>query len=165
MFLQEIYEVEDCEYWNPTGVSYNSTSSTDRKVLSGLEDIEFTPKANYEVSFKLNADTFGKRLYFISKPQSTSSSNFYGFGGDIDTQYGSMTLRTTSSSNYKVNSRTNPMKFKFVFTGSTVQFYANDTLITTHSVNWIQQYAPYVFSWGIWNTGTVTASEIKVKQL
>ena len=164
MFSSETYEVQDCWYWNETGITYNSTSSTDRRVMSGLEDIEYTPTGKFEMSFTLEADTYGKRFYFISKTQSTSSSNKYGIGADIDTSYCNLVLRTTSSSG-EHTTRTNPATFKFVIDGSNIDMYCNGSLVTTKTASWFTGYAPYVFTWGIWNTGTVTASNLKIKPL
>ena len=108
-----------------------------------MEDtLEFTPNGNFEFSYTEADTSNGKRLYLISKPQSTSTSNNYGIGGDIDASSVAVTLRTTSSSR-KANSGRN----------------------TWTNVNWWSTYAPYTLSYAIWGTGTGTWTNIKIKPL
>ena len=166
-FVSETYSIEDCFYWNATGLTYTSNSSTDRKVLTGLEDtLEFTPNGNFEFSYT-EADTgVGKRLYLISKIQSTSTSNNYGIGGDIDTNSVAVTLRTTSSSRKANNGKVSPSSFKFIIDGTDVSGYIDGTLKNTWTnVNWWSTYAPYTLSYAIWGTGTGTWTNIKIKPL
>lgn len=167
MFVSEIYALEDCFYWNATGLTYTSNSSTDRKVLTGLEDtLEFTPNGNFEFSYTEADTSNGKRLYLISKPQSTSTSNNYGIGGDIDASSVAVTLRTTSSSRKANNGRVSPSSFKFIIDGTDVSGYIDGTLKNTWTnVNWWSTYAPYTLSYAIWGTGTGTWTNIKIKPL
>lgn len=161
----ETYSLEDCYYWNEQGITVTSNSSSDRKVVSGLEDVvNFIPNGDFEFSFTLQDSTSGKRLYLISVPQSTSTTNYYGIGGDIATNNLELALRTTST-DYTTAPKTNPANFKFVRNGADIQMYANDNLVTTKTASWIDQYAPYTISWAVWATGTATAKNIKIKQL
>ena len=163
--LSEIYVLEDCDYWNENGIIFTSNSNTDRRAYTGLESIiNYTPPNKFELSYTLESSTFGKRLYLTSISQSTSSSNYYAFGCDIDTRYCNCVLRITASTGTQTT-RTNPANFRIVRDGTTVKWYCNDVLIRTETVNWIDTYAPYTLSWGIWNTGTVIATNIKIKAL
>ena len=167
MFSSETYSIEDCYYWNEQGVTYTSNSNTDRKVLTGLENIvNFTPNGAFEFSFTLEDSSNGsKRLYLISKPQSSTTSNNYGIGANLGSSNNQLVVRTTTTSISGTSGKTNPADFKFIRNGTTLQMYHNDTLLDTKTVNWFDTYAPYTISWAIWNTGTITATNIKIKQL
>lgn len=166
--VSETYVIEDCYYWNATGISYTSTSTTDRRVLSGLEDvISYTPTGKFEFSFDLQDtnNNGSKRLYLISKGQSTSTTNYYGLGANEGSSNNQMVVRTTSTSISSATPKTNPATFKFVRDGDTVTMYHNSSVCDTKTLDWIDTYAPYTLSWGIWQTGTVTATNIKIKRL
>ena len=76
-----------------------------------------------------------------------------------------MVVRTTSTSISGATPKTNPATFKFVRDGNTVTMYHNGSLCDTKTVTWIDTYAPYTISWAIWQTGTITATNIKIKPL
>ena len=76
-----------------------------------------------------------------------------------------MVIRTTSSSQQVTQSSNYPAHIKWVVEGNTTKGYVDDTLARTDSVSWWGTYAPYIFKWGIWNSGTVTVTNIKVKAL
>ena len=164
MFSSETYSIEDCYYYNSTGISYTSNSTSDRQVSTGLESFEFNPPSKWELSFDLEASTYGKRFYLVSKAQSTTS-NKYGLGGDIDTNACASVLRTTASDSVSGTKVSGTNSFKFSIDGTSLTQYVNGSSLRTKTVSWWDTYKPYVFKWGIWNTGTVTVTNIKVKPL
>ena len=165
MLVSKTYGIEDCIYYNLTGVTINSSTSSDIQQASGLEAFEFTPPTNWEYSFDLEADSYGKRWYLVSKPQSSSGNNRYGLGGNVDTTYNQIGIRTTSSSFVNASKNGNKGSWKFVVEGTSVKQYFNDNLERTSEVSWFNTYAPYYFKWGTWNTGTATVTNIKIKPL
>ena len=86
-------------------------------------------------------------------------------GGNIDTNYNQIGIRTTSSSFVNVSKTGNKGSWKFVVEGTSVKEYINDNLERTSEVSWFNTYAPYYFKWGTWNTGTATVTNIKIKPL
>ena len=167
IFVSETYSLEDCYYYNSTGISFTSNSTTDRQESTGIEAFEFTPPSHWELSYDITDTSNSKRLYFVSKPQSTGGSNKYGVGSDTNssTYNCSMVLRTTSSaSQYHVGSGL-PVSCRWEIDGTTTKGYVEDSLVRTDTVNWWGSYAPYIFKWGIWAKGTVTVTNIKIKPL
>ena len=166
-FVSETYAIEDCYYYNSTGITFTSNSTTDRQASTGIEAFEFTPPTNWQLSYIIQDTSNSKRIYLVSKSQSSSGSNRYGLGSDTNnsTHKVSMVLRTTSSNIKTVDSSTYPVPVKWEINGNTTKGYVDGTLVRTDTVTWWNSYAPYYFKWGIWQTGTVTVTEIKVKQL
>lgn len=167
MFLTKTYAIEDCTYWNATGCTFTSNSTTDRVEPTGLEAFEYTPPSHWQLSFDLYDDSNSKRFYLVSKPQSSSSSNKYGVGADTNssTHNVAMVLRTTTSASQQGNSSDYPAHIRWEIDNGTTKGYVGNTLVRTDSVNWWGSYAPYIFKWGIWAKGTVTVTNIKIKPL
>lgn len=76
-----------------------------------------------------------------------------------------MVVRTTSSNSKTVDSSNCPVPVKWEINGNTTKGYVDGALARTDTINWWNTYAPYYFKWGIWQTGTVTVTNIKVKAL
>ena len=165
--MSETFVIEDYTYWNPTGCSFTSNSSTDRQEPTGLEGFEFIPPTNWQLTYDLHDTTNSKRFYLVSKGQSTGGSNKYGVGADTNsnTHNIGMVLRTTTSSSQYQVSPDYPAHIKWVVEGTTTKGYVGNTLVRTDTVNWWNTYNPYIFKWGIWASGTVTVTNIKVKPL
>lgn len=166
MFLQEIFVVEDCVYYNPTGVTFVSNSSTDRVEPSGLEAFEYTPTGNFELTFDIDDTSTGKRFGLFSKNETTSTTTKYGVASNYTSNTKiNLVIRTTTSQSNEYNVSSKPNTVKFVRNGNNTALYLNNVLQTTQSITWWDSYAPYVFKWGIWATGTATITNIKIKAL
>ena len=166
-FVSETYSVVDADYYNPTGVTFTSNSSTDRKEASGLESYSYNVPSKFEVSYDYTITT-GSNLRWYFESTSQSSNNYgLGFQKNTNNNQGVFTVRTTSSSN--TNGGTialnQTVNIRIVRDGDSVQFYLDNTLITTKTVTWIDTYKPYTFGWGVWGTGTAKIENIIVKPL
>ena len=167
MFVSEIYSVVDADYYNPTGVTFTSSSSTDRKEQSGITYTYDTP-SKFEVSYDYTI-TSGSNLrwYFISDP--TGSSNQYGIGFQKaqNSNQGTFTVRTTSSSNMNGGTIALDQKvnIRIERDNNTFKCYVDETLVTTQTITWWDSHKPYGFAWGIWGTGTAKIENIIVKPL
>ena len=104
-------------------------------------------------------------MYFISVPQSTTTANYYGLGANLESNKVQIGYRTTTSTFMNQTPIINPVNIKFIREGDTVKGYIDGTLKRTDTLTWIDSNAPYTLSWGIWATGTVTATNIKIKKL
>ena len=167
-YSSEEVSLVDADYYNPTGVSFTSSSSTDRKEQSGITYTYSTP-SKFEVSYDYTI-TSGQNLrwYFITNP--TSSSNQYGIGFQkfANQNNGVVTVRTTSSSNVdKVGSISigQTVNIRIIRDNSTFQVYVGETLATTKTITWWDSHKPYGFAWGIWGVGAAKIENIIVKPL
>ena len=79
MFLQETYSIQDCDYWNATGLTYTSNSTADTTYSSG-ESYECSLNGNFEYSFRMTfKDKF--RFYLVGKNDTIiGTKTDYGIG-------------------------------------------------------------------------------------
>lgn len=165
ILLQEIYEVQDCKYYNATEQSYTSTYSSGDHSIVMTDTPTVDLPTNCEITFKIKTTINGSRFGLFHTISSTTCN--YGFGESNDsTQIGAF-YRTSSTSGWGSNT-TNPSnyhEFKFVKTGTTVEAFVDGVSKGTQTFSWIDDYSDYKFAWWVWRTGTIYAKDILIKAL
>ena len=165
--LQETYSIEDCKYWNETGITHTSTSTTDTSYPHEIS-YAYVPSTHYEVSFDYNMQT-GFRLYFCgTQVVNVGDTTDYGTGISRNAS-GKLVIsnRTNSTSNVTTNKSITAGTYytiKIEVEGTTRKVYLGNELIDTNSFNWLPNYT-YYFNWAIWEGGTVYMKNIKIKEL
>lgn len=101
----------------------------------------------------------------VDKAHTTSSSNGYGVGVNKNPTEWDNVVRTNQNNHNGYNSTNSSISCRIVRDGNNTSFYNDDTLVVTKSFNYWDSRAPYIFSWGIWDTGTITVTNIKIKPL
>lgn len=132
-----------------------------------MESYSYNVPSKFEVSYDYTITT-GSNLRWYFESTSQASNNYgLGFQKNTNSNQGVFTVRTTSSSN--TNGGTialnQTVNIRIVRNGNSVQFYLDNSLITTQTVTWIDTYKPYTFGWGIWGVGAAKVENIIVKPL
>lgn len=167
MFVSEIYSIQDCLLYDVGGFSKTTTTSTDTTYDSGYA-YSLASISDFEMEFDFN-NPLGFRLYFSSSNvTSTGQEILYGIGFCRNANGNFVfTERTTTTSNTAcqwISNDTNPYKIKF--NGNVVNVWVNDVQqITNKTLSWWNAHFPYYFDWAIWERGTGTVSNIKIKSL
>ena len=165
--VSEIYSIQDCLLYDIDGFSKTTTTSTDTSYDSGYA-YSLASISDFEMEFDFN-NPLGFRLYFSSSNvTSTGQEIKYGIGFDRNASGQFVfTERTTVTSNtacQSISSGTNHYKIKF--NGNVVNVWVNDVQqITNKTLSWWNAHVPYYFDWAIWEKGTGTVSNIKIKAL
>lgn len=172
MFVSETYDIIDGIYYNPTGSTVTSTSTSDRKVNTDFDNVNIPLNSDFEYSYDYISSSIGFRWYIYSSSRASASYPEYALGFGANTQAGKgyhlfSTIRITSPDNIYLFEATSNTKYhvRIVKTGTTIQVYVDDTLYTTHTVSWWDNYSPFKFGWNIWKTGTATVDNILIKPL
>ena len=166
-YSSEEVSLVDADYYNATGVSFTSTSSTDRKEASGLEAYTYSVPTKFEVSYDYTITSGQNLRWYFSSANGSNNQYALGFQKAQNNNQGVFTVRATSSSNSNggtiaVNQT---VKIRIVRNSSTVQFYLDNNLITTKTVTWIDSHSPYTFTWSIWGVGVAKVENILVKPI
>ena len=173
MFSSEIFVVEDCIYWNETEVTRSTTNG------STIYDngMSVALPVNCEICFDTwsnNSASSGEhRFFLLPKSQYSSGTTQPQYGLYVDqlgTGKGNIGKRQNNSSvgilmGFTLATNTYHT-WKFVKTGTSIEFYCDDELKTTESESWIDDYTDYCFSMMRWTTGgTSRLRNVKIKPL
>ena len=172
-FSSVTYAIEDCLYYNTDEVSRTTTQGStiyDNNLSQALP-------TNCEISFDVwsnNSSSSGEHRYFLL-PKSQFSS------GTTQPTYG-LFFDAVAGANCKFGKRDNNSTVgigsvfsmtmsaehtvKFVKTGNLIEFYLDDSLKTSSTESWIDNYSDYCFSMIRWSTsGTSKIKNVKIKPL
>ena len=103
----------------------------------------------------------GSRVGLLQSEQMNYS--LWGERGSYGIQIG---YRDTSSHSTKssLTIDTNYHTYKMIRNGSSVQFYIDNTLVTSATLNWLDDYTYYLQYW-VWRSGELKEKELKIKPL
>ena len=162
--VSEIYSIEDCDYWNEAGISYTSTSTRDTNYPTGIP-YSFNLSSKFEYCFDMQfKDHF--RLYLSSENLDEVKYGIgFNRGYDGTLRVSNRTTSTSYTDYFTGIVEDSWHSIRAVFDNGTWSIYFDEVFAGNITQSWWSSYNPYVFRWAIWDRGTVTAKNIKIKAL
>ena len=169
MNLVQTYSVSDCIIAN-VNVSYTGTSTSDTVYSLGYDEIADLSGIDFEMEWTFRQTArgcdvcLGASSEFSVTPIKSNYRVLLGNSGAGAIRYGYRTTSTNASTNGSIGVNTD-VSMRIVKNGTSFEYYVNDELLGTKTVNFWTNYHMFGIHTVQWNTGTTTISNLKIKPL
>lgn len=169
MNLVQTYSVSDCIIAN-VNVSYTGTSTSDTVYSLGYDEIADLSSIDFEMEWTFRQTArgcdvcLGVSSEFSVTPIKSNYRVLLGNSGAGAIRYGYRTTSTNASTTGSIGVNTD-VSMRIVKNGTSFEYYVNDELLGTKTVNFWTNYHMFGIHTVQWNTGTTTISDLKIKPL
>lgn len=171
--LQKTFVLEDCNYWNTAEVIRTSTNGSTIYDNNMSEALPTDCEISFDIWSNNNNPDGEHRFFLLPKSQYSSGTvqpRYALYVDQVGGNRGNLGQRNNNTTNSFIE--LNPFDnssyhtVKIIKTNTILEFYIDNELKTTQTLDWINNYTDYCFSMMRWTSiGTSKIKNIKIKTL